>query len=944
MDPERWQQVEHLYHAALEREPEQRGAFLAEVCNGDQELYQELESLLAAEEKAGTVFEHPAWALSPPSQFQRPGAQLGPYRIEALAGAGGMSTVYRAIDTRLNRPVAIKFLSDELAGAVDRHRFQREAQAASSLNHPHIVTVYEVGESRGIQYLVTEFIDGGTLRDWAHAERRTSPQIAGLLVGVADALAVAHGAGILHRDVKPENVLVTKNGYAKLADFGLAKLAPRADAEATHTLTEQRTRRGLVIGTVPYMSPEQVSGSTVDARSDIFSFGVMLYELLAGARPFMGATTLELMERIVHNPAPRLPESVPVALRMIVEKALEKDPAERYQSMRELVVDLRRATRRQEEFAAPAPKRVRRHWAWWWAASAPAVFAIAILALAWNTGRISRSTPELRNPLAQARFTRFTDFPGSERDGAISPDGKFVAFRADRDGRFDIWLSRLGSGQFVNLTKGQSLNDQRPLFLRNEGFTPDGSEIWLRGGPDKRLQIIPLLGGSPRFFLGDRVIEVDWSPDGSRLVYHTKDGGDPVFIADSIGSNPRQILVNRNGIHNHFPTWSRDGRWIYFASGFQDTDEWDLWRIPSSGGQPERLTHHDSLVGYPVPIDPHEVLYVAADQNGSGPWLWSFNVDRKITRRVTVGLERYISLAGSADGHRLVATVTNPTTSLWSVSVGRSPAEESAVRPFTVPAVGAFAPRFGNDCLFYVSSSGGGDGLWRYQNGQAVEIWKGGSGGLLYPPAVSPDGARVAIVHRDNGKFYLNVLSADGAELQALSEAVDVRGSPAWSPDGKWIAVGGFDATGPGLFKIAPETGAAVRLLKGVALNPSWAPDGKLIVYGGANVGALSPLLAVRPDGSPAALPSISVNVEGVTFGSFRFLPDGTGLIYMQGTVPHQDLWLVDLTTGKTRRLTRFNSPAAIQTFDITPDGKQILFDRLHDNSDIVLIDIPKWK
>jgi serine/threonine protein kinase len=943
MDPERWRQVERLYHAALERESEQRPAFLAEACNGDQELYRELESLLAADEKAGTVFEHPAWELSPSSQLPRPGAQLGPYSIEALAGAGGMSTVYRALDTRLNRRVALKFLSDELAGAVDRRRFQREAHAASSLNHPHIVTVYEVGESNGIQYLVTEFVDGGTLRDWAHAEKRTAHQIAGLLVGVADALAVAHTAGILHRDVKPENVLVAKNGYAKLADFGLAKLAPNADAEATHTLTEQRTRRGLVIGTVPYMSPEQVAGNAVDARSDIFSFGVMLHELLAGARPFMGATMLEMMERIVHSPAPRLPESVPVSLRMIVEKALEKDPAERYQSMRELVVDLRRAARRQEEFAAPETQSARRRWPWWWAVSILVVFAIAILAIAWNTGRLSQSVPELRNPLAQARFTRFTDFPGSERDGAISPDGKFVAFRADRDGRFDIWLSRLGSGQFVNLTKGQGFNDQRSLFLRNEGFTPDGSEIWFEGGPNNdRLRLIPLLGGAPRFFLGEQVREMDWSPDGSRLVYHTRDGGDPVFIANSIGSNPRRILVNPNGIHNHFPTWSRDGRWIYFASGFQDTDEWDLWRISSSGGQPERLTHHNSLVGYPVPIDTHEVLYVAADQNGSGPWLWSFNVDRKITRRVTVGLERYISLAGSTDGHRLVATVTNPTTSLYSVRVGRSPAEESMVRPLTVPAVGAFAPRFGSDCLFYISSGGGGDGLWRYQNGQAVEIWKGGGGGLLYPPAVSPDGARLAIVHRENGKFYLNILSADGAELQALSENVDVRGSPAWSPDARWIVVGGFDSSGPGLFKIATETGAAVRLLKGFALNPIWEPDGKLIVYGGPNVGALSPILAVRPDGSRVELPPITVNVEEVSFGNFRFLPDSTGLIYTQGVMPRQDLWLLDFATRKTRQLTRFNSPTTMQTFDITPDGKQIVFDRLRDNSDIVLIDIPK--
>jgi serine/threonine protein kinase/tetratricopeptide (TPR) repeat protein len=282
------------------------------------------------------------------------GTQLGSYRIESQLGEGGMGTVYRALDTKLNRPVAIKFLSADRADAVARRRFQREAQMASSLNHPHILTVHDAGEFEGRQYLVTEFVDGGTLQDWAKAEKRGWRQTVALLTDVADGLAAAHAAGMTHRDIKPANILVAKSGYAKLADFGLAKPTDTKATDVTRTLGVEPTRPGMIVGTVAYMSPEQASGGPVDARSDIFSFGVVLYEMIAGRRPFAGANELEVLQTIKHAAAPALAEDVPTALRGVVEKALEKDPADRYQSMREMVVDLRRLMRPPTE----APARV----------------------------------------------------------------------------------------------------------------------------------------------------------------------------------------------------------------------------------------------------------------------------------------------------------------------------------------------------------------------------------------------------------------------------------------------------------------------------------------------------------------------------------------------------------------------------------------------------------
>jgi serine/threonine protein kinase/Tfp pilus assembly protein PilF len=317
------------------------------------------------------------------------GTRIGTYVIETPLGEGGMGTVYRALDTKLNRPVAIKVLSNELADADARRRFQQEAQMASSLNHPHILTVHDVGEFEGRQYIVTEFVDGGTLKDWAKSGKRTWRQIVELLTGVADGLAAAHQAGILHRDIKPGNILVAKNGYAKLADFGLAKLAQVGEADATRSLTEGHTRPGVVVGTISYMSPEQASGQKLDARSDTFAFGVVFYELLAGQRPFGGVSELEILKTIIHGAPEPLNASVPAAVRAVVEKALEKNPDERYQSMRDMVVDLRRLTRQPDAKDAPVPKP------WIWTAAVLVLVLPAAIA-AWKYWPRSGS-PQIRS-------------------------------------------------------------------------------------------------------------------------------------------------------------------------------------------------------------------------------------------------------------------------------------------------------------------------------------------------------------------------------------------------------------------------------------------------------------------------------------------------------------------------------------------------------------------
>ncbi|HYR44855.1 MAG TPA: protein kinase [Terriglobia bacterium] len=355
---ERHRQIEEIFHAVLELEPGQRQSFLSSACASDPSLRSEIEKLVSAHERMGSFLKLPAYEVAAGLIKNGDGALvgrvIGHYEVINLIGRGGMGEVYRARDARLNRPVALKFVSSEHVSESARRRFQQEVRMTSALNHPHILTVHEAGEFEGQQYLVMEFIDGGTVREWANNNKPDWRQVVDLLIGVADGLACAHEAGILHRDIKPDNILVTKSGYAKLADFGLAKLTQPADEELSEAVTVSRTRPGMLIGTIAYMSPEQASGKPLDARSDIFAFGVVLYEMLSGRKPFEGASELETLQTIIHGVPKPLGDALPATLRAVVERALEREPARRYQAMREMFVDLRRVTRPSGMAATPS--------------------------------------------------------------------------------------------------------------------------------------------------------------------------------------------------------------------------------------------------------------------------------------------------------------------------------------------------------------------------------------------------------------------------------------------------------------------------------------------------------------------------------------------------------------------------------------------------------------
>ena len=482
-----------------------------------------------------------------------------------------------------------------------------------------------------------------------------------------------------------------------------------------------------------------------------------------------------------------------------------------------------------------------------------------------------------------------------------------MVFRSDRDGLEDTWVTQIGSGNYVNLTKGS-----RPhVLVRNAGFNSDGSEVWLssmRGGD--RLRLTPSMGGPLRPFLFEHSMNPVWSPDGSHVVSHPYDDGDPLTITDPDGSNARVIFSLKAGGHNHYPIWSPDGQWIYFISGMWDAREMDIWRIRATGGDRERMTNTNADIRYLAPIDDRNIVYTSPDQDGAGPWLWALDTATRRTQRISSGLEVYTSVDASGNGRRLVATVSRPTANLWTIPLRTQPVDEADAKPLALPSVRAYAPRYGGSTLFFLSSRGGGDGLWRFDNGQVAEVWRGVDGALLEPAAVSFDGKRVAVIVRKQGRRTLTLLSADGGDARQLAPAIDVTSAASWSPDAKWIVASGQDSKGPGLFRISVDGGEPQRLAEGVTSNPVLSPDGSVIAYTGPVSGPTGTLLAIRPDGSAVA---DSADPRPSAHGALSIRAWPRTRVRASPADGPSTLRLSDLDSMRTRRISSFDLRARIR-------------------------------
>ena len=870
------------------------------------------------------------------------GSRIGPYEIVGWLGAGGMGEVYRARDPRLDREVAIKLIPQTFAADPIRlRRFEQEARAAGQLNHPNILAVYDVGTHEGTPYIVSELLEGESLGSRLHSGALGSRKAIDYARQTAEGLAAAHEKSIVHRDVKPDNLFITNDGRIKILDFGIAKLARPSDETTRRIGSPTETAAEMVLGTAAYMSPEQVRGEAVDARSDIFSFGAVLYEMLSARPAFARATTAETAAAILKEdpPAP-LPESVPRVLERIVSRCLEKTREARFQSARDLAFALESLPTDHALVAAPASIAPSRRWR---VAAGIAVIALSLVtaAASWMT----RGTASPSVDFTNARFTLLANWEGTEEGAEISPDGEFVAFLSDRQGEFDIWQTRVGTGVFSNLTEDVPPLASSGFIVRKLGFSGDGKDIWFNPGDGLPPMLMPSTGGTPRAFLAAGTNTPAWSPDGTRVVYVDKaNRDDPVYVADRAGADARQIF-GPGTLKNMNPVWSPDGQWIYFGRGSEPQDEaaMDVWRLRPSGGSPERVTTQHLAINFLAPLDRRRLLYVARAEDRSGPWLWLLDVESGASSRVPSGVDQYTSVSASRDGRRIVATVANPSATLWRVPLVDRLADESDAERYILPEPTGItlAPRFSKAALFYLSARGTADGLWKVEDGKPSQIRRSVDSALSEPPAVSPDGRQLAVVFRKEGKRYLSIMSADGTNARSLAPSIEIEGAAGqgaadWSPDGKRVVAGGRDEKGPALFVIPVDTGVPVRLLEGQWVNPVWSPRGDLIVYAGRSLIGQVELRGVRPDGSSVELPRVFVRP-----GGYRFLPNGTGLVYLE-RITSFDFTLFDFATNTSRPLSRLGKQGALRTFDITPDGKYIVFDRSRQNSNIVLIELPK--
>ena len=874
------------------------------------------------------------------------GDRLGPYEIVGEIGAGGMGKVYRARDTRLNRSVAIKFLASDVADEEARRRFVQEAKTTSSLNHPHILTVHEVGEVEGQQYLVCEYADAGTLREWARVGRRTWREVLEILIGIGDALACAHAAGILHRDIKPENILVAKNGYAKLADFGLAKLLQRAASESTQTSLSSTdiTRAGTVVGTVAYMSPEQVSSRTMDARSDIFSFGVLLYEMLARQRPFAGATELELLHSIRESAPVALNDELPVALRMIVEKALEKDPAERYQSMGEVVVDMRRLRRqnRPQSGAEVADRAGKQQAQNLWILAGVVVLAIGVTAAGvwWR-----RSAPPLRN----VQVHRLTDFVGLEESPAISPDGKSVAFVSRVNGWKQIWVRLLAGGAPLQLTQDDADHE-------SPRWTPDSSSLIYfsaanaTAGERGTIWEIPALGGT-----GRRIVSAltagDVSHDGGRIATFQAVGQDVALVVISRAGVVLRELRRFAKVSGYYaPRWSPNDRWIAFAKGAAYVFDVAVEIIAADGGEPDEVTHAEMLRGLCWLPDSSGLVY--SSSSGSTilyPPVFNLRAVRRTGRgdhQLTFGEVSYVEPDLVSPG-KLVASRVRIQSDVWRIPVLGSPQQNTSgaermthqTGQMQTPSVSPDGKEF-----VYLSDSGGHGNLWvSTSDGSKVRqiTFERNPAVVIGVPIWSPSRDRIVFIQTRQGKTGEWVVNPDGSNVRQL---VPLGSSATWSPDGHWLYYQGEHC----IEKVPADGGPALQVrCENNSAPQSFSPDGSTLYYVDgyrvAGTGGLE-IRRARPENGRSELlttiPGARLPFDGFVWQQV-LSPDGKWLASPLLDRDTTNLWAMPVDGGPMRQLTDFGprSTLIVRRVSWSPDSKYIYAAVADTDADVVLLD-----
>jgi Tol biopolymer transport system component len=854
------------------------------------------------------------------------GTKLGPYEIADPLGAGGMGEVYRARDTRLNRDVAIKVLPDSLAADEDRlRRFGREAQAAGALNHPNILVVFDVGTHDGAPYLVSELLKGETLG--ARLTRGPVPPSKAIDFArqIANGLAAAHEQGIIHRDIKPANLFVTADGRIKILDFGLAKQYVSAETDVTRA--QSLTEAGVVLGTLGYMSPEQVHGHKTDARTDIFSFGAVLYEMLTGRRAFSGASPVETMHAILQSdplelPAPALLASP--ALAKIVARCLEKDPAARFHSAHDLGLVLEAvATAPATGPAAVAPKQAR--WLTWsrvglWAAIAAAGATAGALAV-----ERFRTTPVVAPPTTES-----LTYSGHDASPAASPDGKTVAFTSDRDGVSRIWLKQVAGGGELALTEGP---DDFPRF------SPDGSTIlFVRTTSDRSsLYRVALLGGDPHKLIDD-VTSADWSPDGRQLAFTRFVSGDRsgsiVGVANADGSGSREVAFVA-GCALVAPRWSPDSRMIAAVNGVATVSAGfgvELIDVAASHsrslGQARPNLRQSSVVWT---ADSRAVIYSEADSIAA--WM-SGSSARLVRQDVTTGdvqvllwvpnHSRSIDAIGAG---RLLLDTRSSRENLREIPIGGA---GTASRWLTRGNSTDRQPQYSPDgqWVTFSSNRGGNLDLWAVNRTTGVVRRLTDDPADDWDAAYSSDGRRLLFGSNRTGAYEIWTSNPDGSSPQQITHDGAFSQNPAETPDGKWLVYALTNTARPGLLRVGADGRGPLRLVDGAVQLPEISPDGQYVLYVDGLAARIRVVRLIDGQRVPFEIPIVVHKTTTVSLGRARWMPDSRGIAFV-GQDEHgingvfaQDFEPGRDTTATRRQLGGFDLENSAESLGISPDGK----------------------
>jgi Tol biopolymer transport system component len=861
-----------------------------------------------------------------------------------------MGEVYRARDLSLNRDVAVKVLPKELASDYDRlRRFEQEARAAAALNHPNILAIYGFSTTEdGAPYLITELLQGQTLRERLQQGEIPVRKAMEFALQGARGLAAAHDRGIVHRDLKPENLFLTRDGVIKVLDFGLAKLvAPKASSSQTSPATVSLTEIGMVLGTAGYMSPEQVRGLVVDHRSDIFSLGAVLYEMLSGTRAFQGKTAADTMSAILKEEPAELSgtgRNLPSVLGRIVHRCLEKDSGERFQSARDLAFNLELLGR--EDSASGAlvalPAKKGRRW------RIAALVALALLGAA-VLGFLARGLGPRAESSSPVELMRLTDFLGMEEFPALSPDGKSVAFTADVGGRRQVWMRLLAGGSPLQVTHDDADHqyprwspDSSSLIYFSPSQEPDGEgKIWQ----------IPALGGTARPLVSS-LGGADLSHDGTHIAYfHSNQGELELAVADPDGSNSRKLTVLPNEYNYSDLRWSPDDRKLGFQRG--RTFDYDVFYVPAEGGSVQAITQDGNpLAGFAWLPDGSGVVYSSSRRDTvlylRTMNLWSVRTGGKNLRQLTFGETSYISPDLDRHGN-IVATRRRIQFDIWRYPVEGSP-EENVRRGVQIThqtgAVQTPSAGPGDHELVYLSDSGGHGNLWVLDlaTGQNRQVtFERDPQVTIGVPVWSPDGKHIAYVKRGLNAWNVDLwlMNPDGSDAHKVS---DGGGWACWSPDSRWVYFSPPSQNGFRIEKASPAGGPNL-LVREEGQKPAVDAEGRFFFT--MNLPALNGLsdmqiLVAKPESGPAQK---LARISGSRLSSWLLMqpvlsPDGKWLAELLTDGLTTDIWEQPTTGGPMRRVTDFGHQATFITRRVSwsSDGRSIYAAVGKGEADIVLM------